>query len=311
MKNLEDWESRLIINFNKLEDWEQKYVEKVKDEIKNLLLKNDELNTNLKKTKDLSNDDKYSTYWELKENYEQLYDKFSILQRWSQVKFNTEIDRFLCHDIYYFELCFSMLKEKFGAEYTDLRYYLNAVLLEYEYFIEKDYDLPRKFFEERFEFQGNTNLPKLNLIINNIKNAQKNLRVILARKEEEENRKELFLFYEVMGDLYIHIYLLWKDSKDLAPDKILESMKQAYYYYLRSLENRVIFIKQKGDYSTHYDGLHRMPWLGIFVDFYNDIGVSNIHDVKLKLEQLEHKQFLKKNDIEELKNKVKVELHGS
>lgn len=308
MEDLDEWEKKLIIETSGLEVWEQTRATKVKSEIKELLIIKIKLLKNAKNIKDLS--EKYSAFWSLKENFEQLKHKFRSLQIWTRVKFEKEIDFYLCCEIYYFELCFSMLKKKYEAKNVDLRHFLNATQLEYEYFIEKNYKLPDHFINAGFELEGVSNIPKLNLVINNIRNAQANLEILLERNEQKQNYKDLFLYYEVMGDLYIHIYLLLKGLKDIISRVLDENLRYAYYYYYRSIENKQIFMEKEGDYRTHYDGLHGWPCLGVFVDFYNSIGVSNVHDVRLKLEQLNLNKFLQIGDKNAMKKKAEEDVHG-
>ena len=143
------WEVLLEQKLPDLEDWEKKYVEEVRDEIKILISEKEKILKNLENIKELS--ERYSAYWSLKEKFEQLQHKFKILQNWSHLNFKTEMDHYLCHEIYYFELCFSMLKEKYGAKDVDLRHFLNAAQLEYQYFFENKYDLASKKFYEKFE----------------------------------------------------------------------------------------------------------------------------------------------------------------
>jgi hypothetical protein len=305
---MDEWEKKLMIKSSGLEDWEQTHAAKLTSEIKELLITKNKLLENLKNIKDLSG--KYSAFWNLKENFEQLKHKFISLQIWTRVKFEKEIDFYLCCEIYYFELCFSMLKEKYGAKNVDLRHFLNATQIEYEYFIKKNYKLPDHFINAGFELEGVSNIPKLNLVINNIRNAQANLEILLEQDEKKQNHKDLFLYYEVMGDLYIHIYLLLKGLRDIDFQKLDENLRSAYYYYYRSVENKKIFMEKEGDYRTHYDGLHGWPCLGIFVDFYNNMGVSNVHDVRLKLKQLNLNKFLQNGENDAIKKKAEEDVIG-
>jgi len=300
---LEDWEQKLLTNFEKLKEWEKQYVKNVKNEIKNLIKEKNSLIEKLDNVKDLS--ERYSIYWELKEHFDQLKLKFTILQTWSRTDFSIEIDNFLCREIYFFEKCFSMLKAKHGAAKVDLRHFLSAVQLEYEYFIEKQKDLPLEFLKAGFELEGYTEDPKLNLINNNIINAQKNLKNILKYKEREKNHKELFLYYEVLGDLYIHLYLLLREFEEEKRDNVRKNLFFAYCYYNKSFNNKTII--QREDPYTGYDGLHGWPCLKIFVKFYEPIGVVNIHNVKLKIKYLQN-NLLEKDEIKEIHEKLRGDL---
>ncbi len=283
-----------------MENWEKKYTEKREREIEELMKEKsnlfEELNTELDKPRI------YSIYWRLKEIFEELKHKYMIIQRWSRIDHSPKINNALCREIYYFEKCFSMLKEKHGAERVDLQHYLNAASLEYEYFIDLGFELPQEFLTEEFELGGLTKNPTFNLIINNVQNAQKNLNLILEYKEKEENHNELFLYFEVMGDLYIHIYLILKKSRISSPDRLRSFLFNAYSHYVRSYDNKLIV--ERGNPQTYFDGLHGWPCLRIFIDFFKEIGENNVHNVRLKKEFLESK-FLTNNEIKKILNNIK------
>ncbi len=284
-----------------MEEWAQKYVDSRQSEINELAKEKKEI---LKKLKEILDDSqRYSLYWRLKEIFEQLWHKYRIIERWSRTGYQLEIKQNLCREIYYFEKCLEMLRIKHGVKYVEFGHYLNAARLEYEYFIEKRYgNIPDKFQQDDFAHKlgGETQNPKINLIGNNIKNAQANLRYIINKRREYE--KDQFIYYEVLADLYIHLYLIWQEPHDINPLILKEKLQQAYFFYLISLKYKEFV--ERANPRTGFDGLHGWPCLGIFVDFFTEIGVVNIHDVRLKINALE-RRYIEQDDINKLKGQVK------
>jgi len=296
--NKKDIENQPIIVDS--ENWEKKFIDEEEAEIDELNKEKASLIESLKIAEDPS--DIYQIYWRMKEIYSKLKLKYKLLGYWTHIDYTTKSDEYLQSEVLYFEKCLHMLKEKHGVDRIDLRHYLMAAELEYEYFIIKKNTVP-KLFLTQFDIKEITSNFGYNIIINNIKNAQKNLQFILKYKVRTNNNKELFLYNEIMGDLYIHIYLLL----DLLPDKLEDTLRKwlkfAYLYYLIALRHKEI-VEQENP-TTYIDGLHGWPCLPIFVEFFKENGILNVHDLKSKIRILQ-KKVLTGSEISEITDKYKV-----
>ena len=58
----------------------------------------------------------YTSYWKLKDLSEKLKFKYRLLDRWSNLNYNREFKEYLCKEIYFFEICFLMLKEIYNPK---------------------------------------------------------------------------------------------------------------------------------------------------------------------------------------------------
>jgi len=288
------------------------YEEKV-DNLNREIKKSEEsiilLEGQLKEVKDAS--ERYEIFWELKELYEKTKDNYRSLEIWSDKKHTVKFYLNLIREIYYFEVCLSMLKDKHGAKKIDLRHFLNAAELEYFYFIIEDNPLPDIFFNSSFQIDGFFTDQRINLIFNNIINAQKNLNHLLEYYKDEEKHKKLFIYNELMGDLYIHLFCCIQQFNNENLFKKNSSSRKnlicAFYYYNLSIWHKIQL--ERLNPTTGFDGLHGWPSLGLFHDFYNEIGVSHIHDVREKKEKLSEKYTLSNKETVELNQELKRAIH--
>lgn len=248
----------------------------------------------------LEKKEKYSNYWRLKEISRELKFKYRLWDSWSTDNYNSEMNLYLCKEIYFFEKCFLMLKQIYDPKYVDFQHYLKAANLEYEYFFENSFSYPEEFSNNPFDSQGITDDPRINLVLNKIEKAQKNLKLIIDNvKKKSNDAKDLFLYYEVLGDLYLHIYIILKKNEFLKDS--INYLHQCYFYYLISHNYKQIV--EESNPTTSYSGLHGWDVFKIFVEFFNKIGSGNIHNVRLKLEYLEQ-NYLSDIVISETKKEV-------
>lgn len=145
-------------------------VQEIKDEIERIETEIPHLKEQLEETYELSK--RYEILWKLKEEYENVKENYRSLEIWSDENQSDKYLHYLCLEIYHFEICLNMLKEKHGTSKIDLRYFLNASRLEYYYFVVEDKELPDKFLENNFQLYGDFEDKRINLIVNNIFNAQ-------------------------------------------------------------------------------------------------------------------------------------------
>lgn len=100
------------------------------------------------------------------------------------------------------------------------------------------------------------------------------------------NYKDLFLFYEVLGDLYIQEYAILKKFLNYNLIKLSPLIGKAYLNYKKSFFYRKVV--EKKEPHTHYAGLRGIPHLPILYDFYKDIH-PHINGVHKKLEFISEK----------------------
>lgn len=86
--------------------------------------------------------------------------------------------------------------------------FFNDIYSEYFWFIEEKKEVREQ--TEMFELWCPTPSSGLNIIINNLTHTQSGIRLILNAAEESNNLKDLFLYSEIMGDLYLLKFLLTK-----------------------------------------------------------------------------------------------------
>jgi len=271
-----------------LEHW--KYELKRKEEKKINILEEEKvkIENNLKAQIDKS--ERYSSFWSLKEIHSKLKRKYDLLTQLVSLEYHENFILNLKMEIYYFEICLKMLKEKFSPDYIDFQHYLNGANLEFEFFLTSNQEMPSYYLD--FEINGYFEDPRLNLIFNNIVNAQKFLKRLVQKITKEY---DLFLYYEVIGDLFIHRYCLFNVGKS---DFDIEKEKQiicALKYYKKAQYYKTIIDSR--DPKTYHDGLHGWPCLKIFVDFYQDIGSQNVHNLTMKTDFLLDKFKNLKNEI--------------
>lgn len=86
--------------------------------------------------------------------------------------------------------------------------FFNDIYVEYYWFIEKNKGVLEE--SELFDQWTPTPSPGLNIILNNLTYTQTGIRLILNVADENNNVEDLFLYNEVIGDLYFLKFLLTK-----------------------------------------------------------------------------------------------------
>lgn len=267
-------------------------IEQIRDIEKNI----DELKSQLKKATD--ENEIYETKWKLKDTCKQAKDKYRSLEIWSEKDQSDNYLKYLCNEIFFYESCLRMLKAKFGTEKIDYRHYLNVGELESIYFSDNEY---RSNFNE-FQSSEIFNDLGVNLIVNNLYNAQENIKVLINHLEDHKN---LFIYYELLGDLEIHIFCYYQK---FASYEHRESLFNAILYYTISIWHKTQL--ESLNPQTSFDGLHGWPSHGIFHDFYDKLGVSFITDVREKNKKLNEKYPLTQEENMKLEKLYKRDING-
>ncbi len=273
----------------------------------------DEINKKLKKLEkiieDLKNQLKeatdeneiYEIKWKLKDSYNLAKDKYHLLEVWTKKTQDENYFKCLYNEILYYERCLKMLKNKHGTERIDYRHYLIVAYLENIYFPDNEY--PQKFNE----FQGSKSFRdiRIEMIVNNIQNAQKNLKLLIEHHKKNVDYKSLFIYYELLGDLEIHVFCYFQEFESIS---VRESLLNAFLYYRISIWHKTQL--ERSDPKTYFDGLHGWESHSIFHDFYRKLRVSSITDVRDKEKRLQLKYPLTPDEHTELNNLLMREING-
>lgn len=205
--------------------------------------------------------DKANIYWKLSEKYTMLFwgyaEETNIFKNSPKEEYYKQIAKeYLWNSIYYREKCLRIIKENNLIEANDGIF--TDIGLKHRYFIEYNYEEIKEegFWFERF---GYTNNESLNIVINDLEYAKRGLYYKIKNYEKEKNYEELFIWCEVMGDLYLIIQLLLIKGgrKDL-----LDNAKQSLKYFIRSRDSLKVFQKP----SIAYGGIYGLPYQINFYD---------------------------------------------
>lgn len=221
----------------------------------------------------------------MRKNYEKLKNIYKGLERFLPKKYNTEYSNSLCCEIYFLE----KLLKKWGYHYPesniDFKYYLDAAELEYEFFIKNKLSMPRELREYLFKYTyKEEELSKQNIFIitKNIKKAQKSLEMMIYRFLVYEDYDSLFIYNEILGDLYLHIHILSSLYQDKEVLIYSDYIFQAFYSYNLSLKYK----KKNEDPEVYREGLIGLSYFDVYSKFFERESPINIHYLEDKIEFL-------------------------
>lgn len=264
--------------------------ERILKEDKERLLKNikaleDENKKLLERISSTANEKEiYETLYNLKENHRKLKLDYKHLGNYTSENYSNETNDNLCKEIYYFEKCLKMLIEIKGIIGTDPRHYLDCAVLEYDYFIKKKSNLSKMFHDFIPIYSELTPGSNYCLILKNLKNAQFSVMRFLEAYEKENKIKELFLFHEVLGDIFIQEYTILIDNSDNKKIENDLTLYNAYYNYHKSVEYKTELQRKKP--QTYIMGLRDITYLPTFYDFFKDYS-GDLYDVQGKKKFIE------------------------
>lgn len=208
-------------------------------------------------------EDRANIFWQLSEKYKLLFwgyaEEHIIFADTPKKEYYRNLEReYLWNCIYYREKCLQIIKQNDAIEANDGIFM--DVGLKYRYFIRYDYDY-EEIEEERFRFDtfGNTANEKMNIIINDLDYAKRGMYYLLKIYEKEKNNEELFIWYEVMGDLNLITQLLLLEG---GRNDLIDNAKQALLSYKKSRENLKVFAKP----TIHYAGIYGLSYQSNFFD---------------------------------------------
>ncbi len=276
----------------------QDKIDETNEQIKEIEKIIDDLKNQLKKATD--ENEIYEIKWKLKDSCKLAKDKYRSLEIWSKKDQSDNYFNYFCNEIFFYESCLKMLKAKFGTEKIDYRHYLNVAYLESIYLFDNEY--PPNFSE--FQSSKIFNDISVNMIVNNIHNARKNIEVIIEHHKNGDH-KDLFVYYELLGDLKIHIFCYFLKFESVIHR---ESLLYAFLFYKISIWHKKQL--ERLHPQTYFDGLHGWASHGIFHDFYGKLGVPFITNVRDKKEKLSLKYPLTQEENMELEKLLTREING-
>ncbi|KKL09782.1 hypothetical protein LCGC14_2562430, partial [marine sediment metagenome] len=263
--------------------------EEVKNEIyekdKNKIVILKEKLVNASKTEDKAN-----IYWQLSEKYKLLFwgyaEESVIFKNTSKEEYYKQLEKdYLWNSIYYREKCLKIIKQNYVIEANDS--FFMDVGLKYRYFIRYEYE---EIKEEGFQFEkfGNTSNEKINIIINDLEYAKRGMYYLIKRYKEENDHEELFIWCEVMGDLYLIIQLLLIEG---GRSDLLDNARLSMEYYKESRESLKVFAKP----TTHYGGIYGLRYQTNFFDpLLKSLGFEGFSQSSIDKMEFIEKELLKK-----------------
>ncbi|MFW9878028.1 MAG: hypothetical protein ACFFG0_33525 [Candidatus Thorarchaeota archaeon] len=168
--------------------------------------------------------------------------------------------------------------------------FFNDIYIEYYWFIEKNMAVLEE--SELFDQWTPTPSPGLNIILNNLIYTQSGIKLILNHSEETNNLENLYLYYEVMGDLYFLMFLLIKKIYN-------ETAGITYLYfatksYEKSIQNKNLTERKE----IHREGIVGFDYQDILYRLFEEEGIKGaIYNVNSKLSFISQKY---KYDIRDL-----------
>lgn len=242
---MEEWKLERENVKNQIYDKDKKEIEVLKGKL--IDIKNSENEVNI--------------YWQLSEKYKLLFwgyaEESSIFKGTTKEEYYRQLEKdYLWNAIYYREKCLSNIKESNVIEANDGIFMDFG--LKYRYLITYDYEEPKEDGLQLEKF-GDTSNEKINIIINDLEYAKRGMYYIIKNYDKENNHEELFIWCEVMGDLYFIIQLLLIKG---GRNDLLDNARLSLEYYKESRENLKVFAKP----TTGYGGIYGLPYQTNFFD---------------------------------------------
>jgi len=276
-----------------IEEWKL-----TRESIKNEIYEKDRNEIDLLKErliKTIKLEDKANIYWQLSEKYKLLFwgyaEESAIFKDTSKEEYYKQLEKdYLWNSIYYREKCLQVVKQNDVIETNDGIFM--DVGLKYRYFIKYDYG---EINEDGFEMEkfGNALNEKINIITNDLEYAKRGIYYKIKYWEEKKNYEELFIWCEVMGDLFLIIQLLLIKG---GRNDLLDNAKLSLKYYKRSRDCLKIFAKP----TVHYAGIHGLAYQTNFFDpLLKSLGFKGYSESSIdKMEFIEKVLLKKKNGMD-------------
>lgn len=215
--------------------------------------------------KTIPDSEKKQRYFEIKRDSIKVKNLISNIQSPKFKKHFEEAYKDVFFDaIYYFYKYLELSEQINWNEYLDL------CQLIYDYSLEEKLDILicYDFREELFEMDEFS--PSINILIKLLEKCIETVHDSNLRKMNQ------FQYYNLLGDLYFHIYLLLNEKASYIQNRLDESLNSAIELYRLALK----VIEQRGRESQPIN------YLSYFIRFFNERGLSNLYVFNKKYEIL-------------------------
>jgi len=115
-----------------------------------------------------------------------------------------------------------------------------------------------------------------------LKLAQKRLETMAIFNQIKNDYDELFIIYDVLGNLFICMYKLLILHEDNITTQLNNLILQSYVNFTISYENKLI----NEDPKVYREGIVNMPYIDLFYKFFDEKGFVNYYSVKRKIDFL-------------------------
>ena len=191
-----------------------------------------------------------------------------------------ELNDFQWKSIYYLEKSRRIIKD---LNIVPPNYkFFDDIYIEYFWFIKENKSVLEE--PEMFDQYAPTPSSGLNIILNNIAYTQGGIKLILDRFEESNDLEYLFLYYEVMGDLYFLKFLLTKKIYNETAG--ITHLYFATKSYEKSIQYKILTERRE----IHRDGIVGFDYQDIMYRLFEEEGIRGAtYNVNGKLSYISHK----------------------
>lgn len=251
-----------------------------------------EINKTIDEIKKIENDaenltdktDLCQNYWILKEKYFHLKHNYDQLNKNSEENLTSKISDSLQKSINYGEESLKLLTEIKKYEDINFQLFLSVANLHFIYYEEN-----REAVLEEYQKENNSNtpqlysynfIPALDRVFKNIEKAQKCVRTKISYYRKSGEFNTTAFYYEVLGDLFIHIFTTsLKGPNDAIATNLLKTINNAFdCYKLAEKHKNKILIPGEGSAMIRVE-----EYLKPFNEFYPQ---SKVVDISSKMNHL-------------------------
>ncbi|MHA1723369.1 MAG: hypothetical protein ACTSXH_00795 [Promethearchaeota archaeon] len=173
------------------------------------------------------------SYYKLSRHYELKYNLSKNFDDYIEI-LNAKQQSFVC-----VEKSLSLLRRNEVDVIHNARWFVNNLGFEYDYLVTYSGEIPRDlelYYSSYYPYPNRA----LNILLNNISDYQRLIGIWIARAENDKDYKNLFIYCEVMGDLFLLKQLLTEDLIDVNVIRYTDNAHFAYYFYDKAIRNRHI-----------------------------------------------------------------------
>lgn len=273
--------------FLDLKDWILNLERSQKKKLRKLIKKNKKLIHLLKNSKDRERILKI--YWKIRKNSSFIARRYYFLMKYVSKDYEDKYIKYLSLEIYYYEKLLQDWRCYFPENNIRYDYYLEIAKLEYNFFIKSKYKMLKELRKEIYQYNyKEKELERQNLFIifNNLKHSQKILERDIVYGYIHQDYEELFLSYEILGNILISIYGLFSSNEDDSSIKLNDLISQSLFYFLLALENKKI----NDDPEIYREGIVNLPYIDQFFKFFREKGFNKYYNLEAKIDFL-HKYY--------------------